>query len=97
MRRSRSLGADDAQRARRANQQRRSARAVVDVAVAVAGGALWAACFGPTERVLLPWIALAPLIWLLGRPRAPLLGSGPRHGDLDRRDSVDRSHAGHLR
>ena len=23
---------------------------------------------------MLPWIALAPLVWLLGRPRAPLLG-----------------------
>jgi apolipoprotein N-acyltransferase len=44
------------------------------VAVAVAGGVLWASCFGQTERVVLPWIALAPLVWLLGRPRAPLLG-----------------------
>jgi apolipoprotein N-acyltransferase len=27
-----------------------------------------------TERVLLPWLALVPLVWLIGRPRAPLLG-----------------------
>jgi apolipoprotein N-acyltransferase len=45
----------------------------LDVAVAVVGGLLWAMCFTRTEYVLLPWIALAPLVWLLGRPRAALL------------------------
>jgi len=34
---------------------------------------LWAACFGETERVLLPWFALVPLVWLCGRPRGALL------------------------
>ena len=50
------------------------ARAVSAPTVAVAAGVLWAWCFGQTERVVLPWIALAPLVWLLGRRRAPLLG-----------------------
>lgn len=45
----------------------------LDLAVAVGGGALWAACFFQTERTFLPWVALAPLCWLLGRRRAPLL------------------------
>jgi apolipoprotein N-acyltransferase len=46
----------------------------LDAAIAVGGGALWGACFFATERALLPWLALAPLLWLLGRRRAPLLG-----------------------
>jgi apolipoprotein N-acyltransferase len=45
----------------------------IDAAVAVGGGAAWAACFEATDHALLSWVALAPLCWLLGRPRAPLL------------------------
>ncbi len=44
------------------------------VALAVAGGALWAWQFEATPYRLAPWLALAPLILLLGRRRAGWLG-----------------------
>ena len=52
--------------------ERLKAGRVVDYTVAAGGGLLWAACFAQTERAFLPWLALAPLVWLLGRPRALL-------------------------
>ncbi len=42
--------------------------------LAIIGGFSWAWCFGPESRWLLPWVALAPLILLLGRRRAFLWG-----------------------
>jgi apolipoprotein N-acyltransferase len=44
------------------------------VALAVAGGALWAWQFEATAYRLAPWLALAPLILLMGRRRAGWLG-----------------------
>ncbi|MEM9558573.1 MAG: apolipoprotein N-acyltransferase [Acidobacteriota bacterium] len=40
------------------------------VVLAVGGGVVWAFCFAREASVLLPWLALAPLVALLGRPRA---------------------------
>ncbi len=37
---------------------------------AVGGGVLWALCFGRNAHLLLPGIALWPLLWLLDQPRA---------------------------
>lgn len=42
--------------------------------LAVLGGLAWAWCFGRDSRWLLPWLALTPLMLLLGRPRAFLWG-----------------------
>lgn len=44
------------------------------LAFAVAGGALWAFCFGRQGYVVAPWLALAPLVLLLGSPRPGWLG-----------------------
>jgi hypothetical protein len=68
-----------------------------DLAVAVGGGLLWAACFSQTERVL-PAVGRARAAGLVDGPArrsAPRLA--PRHGVVDRRHSLDRSHAGDLR
>lgn len=37
---------------------------------AMLGGMVWALCFGERGRLLAPWLALAPVFFLLGRPRA---------------------------
>ncbi|MCP3963231.1 MAG: apolipoprotein N-acyltransferase [bacterium] len=42
--------------------------------LAISGGALWSLCFGRQPSVWLPWVALTPLILLLGRRRAVLWG-----------------------
>jgi apolipoprotein N-acyltransferase len=44
------------------------------LAFAAAGGVLWAFCFGRRGFVVAPWIALAPLVLLLGSPRPGWLG-----------------------
>jgi len=44
------------------------------VALAVAGGLLWAREFGPRGFRVEPWVALVPLLLLLGSPRPKLLG-----------------------
>lgn len=44
------------------------------VALAVAGGVLWAFQFEATAYRLAPWLALAPLVLLMGRKRAGWLG-----------------------
>jgi apolipoprotein N-acyltransferase len=44
------------------------------VALAVAGGVLWALQFGPRSFPVASWVAFAPLVLLLGRPRAGWLG-----------------------
>ncbi len=41
--------------------------------LAAAGGVLWGLCFGREGLVVVPWLALAPLILLLGVKGAPLL------------------------
>lgn len=46
-----------------------------DPAIAILGGLAWAACFQAEPRSWLAWIAFAPLVMLLGRPRAPLWGA----------------------
>ena len=38
--------------------------------LALAGGVLWALCFTAEERLLLPWVALVPLVALATRRRA---------------------------
>jgi len=40
---------------------------------ALLGGATWALCFGERGLLLAPWLALAPIFFLLGRPRAVAL------------------------
>lgn len=40
---------------------------------AVLGGVVWALCFGERGLVVAPWLALAPIFFLLGRPRAVAL------------------------
>jgi len=44
------------------------------VALAVAGGLLWSREFGPRGFRVEPWVALVPLLLLLGSPRPKLLG-----------------------
>ncbi|MDA8017110.1 MAG: apolipoprotein N-acyltransferase [Thermoanaerobaculia bacterium] len=46
-----------------------------DLTIAVVGGLAWAACFQAEPYSLLPWIALTPLVALMGRPRAALWGA----------------------
>lgn len=43
-------------------------------AIAVLGGVAWALCFGREPLLLAPWLALVPLLLLLGDRRAPWLG-----------------------
>lgn len=43
-------------------------------AVAIAGGVVWGLQFGRDPYLLAPWVALAPLVLLLGHPRAGGLG-----------------------
>ncbi len=50
------------------------ARALLAVALAAGGGAAWGLCFGREPLALVPWLALAPLVLLLGHCRAGLLG-----------------------
>lgn len=45
-----------------------------ELGLAVGGGVAWAAAFGERGMVIVPWLALAPLLLLLGRPRPALLG-----------------------
>jgi len=42
--------------------------------LALGGGAVWGLCFGQQAWLVAPWLALAPLILLLGQPRAGVLG-----------------------
>ena len=42
--------------------------------LALLGGAAWGLCFGQHAWLVLPWVALVPLILLLGQPRAAVLG-----------------------
>ena len=42
--------------------------------VALVSGGLWGLCFGREPFLLAPWMALVPLLLLLGRRRAALLG-----------------------
>lgn len=44
------------------------------MAFAVAGGLVWAAQFGPDGFLVVPWMALVPLLLLLRGPRPALLG-----------------------
>ncbi|HEV8630394.1 MAG TPA: apolipoprotein N-acyltransferase [Thermoanaerobaculia bacterium] len=44
------------------------------LALAVGGGATWAAQFGPRGFLVAPWLALAPLLLLLGSPWPARLG-----------------------
>ncbi len=46
----------------------------VSIALALGGGLAWSLCFAPRPSLWLPWIALAPLLLLLGRRRAFLWG-----------------------
>lgn len=48
-------------------------RALLAYAFALAGGLLWALAFRQHALLLAPWVALAPLVLLLGHPRAGLL------------------------
>jgi apolipoprotein N-acyltransferase len=42
--------------------------------LALGGGAVWGLCFGPRAWVAAPWIALVPLVLLLGQRRPAVLG-----------------------
>jgi len=42
--------------------------------LALGGGAVWGLCFGQQAWILAPWIALLPLLLLLGQRRAAALG-----------------------
>lgn len=42
--------------------------------LALGGGAVWGLCFGQQTWLVAPWLALIPLIFLLGQPRATALG-----------------------
>lgn len=47
---------------------------VAGLLLAAGGGAAWGLCFGREPLALASWAALAPLLLLLGHPRAGLLG-----------------------
>jgi apolipoprotein N-acyltransferase len=47
---------------------------VASVLLAVGGGGAFGLCFGKQTSLWLPWLALVPLMLLLGRPRAGLWG-----------------------
>ena len=42
--------------------------------LALSGGAVWGLCFGPRAWVVAPWVALIPLVLLLGQRRPVILG-----------------------
>ena len=42
--------------------------------LALGGGVVWGVCFGREPLLVAPWLALIPLLFLLGQPRAWLLG-----------------------
>ena len=42
--------------------------------LALGGGAAWGLCFGPRAWVVAPWVALIPLLLLLGQRRPAVLG-----------------------
>ena len=42
--------------------------------LALSGGAVWGLCFGPSAWVVAPWVALVPLLLLLGQRRPAILG-----------------------
>lgn len=42
--------------------------------LALGGGVVWGLCFGPEPLLVAPWLALTPLLLLLGQPRAGWLG-----------------------
>lgn len=46
----------------------------VSAVLAVVGGLAWGLCFGPEPTSWLSWVALVPLVLLLGRPRPLLWG-----------------------
>ncbi|MCP4660625.1 MAG: apolipoprotein N-acyltransferase [bacterium] len=45
-----------------------------EAVAAVGGGVAWGLCFASEPSVWLGWLALAPLMWLVGRPRRVLWG-----------------------
>lgn len=47
---------------------------LAEILLALGGGVVWAFAFGREGMLLLPWVALAPLLLLLGRRRPWLLG-----------------------
>ncbi|MGB5176569.1 MAG: hypothetical protein WBQ30_17670, partial [Thermoanaerobaculia bacterium] len=47
---------------------------LVPALLALAGGAIWALCFARQPLNVLSWMALVPLLLLLGHRRAWLLG-----------------------
>jgi apolipoprotein N-acyltransferase len=49
-------------------------RRLVPAALALAGGAVWAACQGERELLVAPWVALVPLFLLLDQRRPGRLG-----------------------
>ena len=53
----------------------RSRSVSFDGVIAIVGGLAWAACHQSDPQTWLAWIAFAPLVVLLGRPRAPLWGA----------------------
>jgi len=42
--------------------------------LALGGGVVWGLCFGEHSWLFVPWVALVPLILLLGQPRSAALG-----------------------
>ncbi|HET9765717.1 MAG TPA: apolipoprotein N-acyltransferase [Thermoanaerobaculia bacterium] len=58
----------------RAWSRGRAVTTIAWVAFAAAGGLLWAAQFEPRAYVVAPWIALVPLLLLMGAPRPAWLG-----------------------
>src|SRR6185295_985321 len=52
----------------------RGLRAALAPALALSGGVVWGLTFGRSPWSIAPWLALAPLVVLLGRPRAGGLG-----------------------
>lgn len=57
-----------------ASPRRPRAAALTTLVVAASSGALWGLLFGVRTYEAAPWLALAPLVLLLGRPRAWLAG-----------------------
>lgn len=45
-----------------------------ELGLVLGGGVVWALAFGERGMVIVPWLALAPLLLLLGRPRPVRLG-----------------------